>query len=111
MIKFLVVFPPFVWLMLSASFYAGGEYFSKLWAINPTVGTSVQVVMCYSFAALTWLPALLHKNEITIMGASWLLLATVVTVIIGFFVFSESLTYLHWVGVGLACTAMVLLSS
>jgi multidrug transporter EmrE-like cation transporter len=111
MIKFLVVFPPFVWLMLSASFYAGGEYFSKLWAISPTVSISFQVLVCYSFAALTWLPALLHKNQITIMGASWLLLATLVTVIIGFFVFSESLTSLHWLGVGLACTAMVLLSS
>ena len=111
MIKFLVVFPPFVWLMLSASFYAGGEYFSKLWAINPTVGTSVQVVMCYSFAALTWLPALLHKNEITIMGASWLLLATLVTVFIGCFVFNENLTFSHWLGLGLACTASVLLSS
>ena len=81
--------------MLTASFYAKGEYFSKLWAINPTVGIFLQVVMCYSFAALAWLPALLHKNEITIMGASWLLLATFVTVIIGFFVFSESLTALH----------------
>lgn len=110
MIKFLVVFPPFVWLILSAFFYAGGEYFSKLWAMNPTVGTSLQVVICYSMAALTWLPALQDKNEITIMGASWLLLATFVTVIIGFFVFNESLTFVHWLGVGLACTAMVLLS-
>ena len=110
MIKFLVVFPPFVWLMLSASFYAGGEYFSKLWAINPTVGISLQVVMFYSMAALTWLPALLHKNEITIRGATWLLLATAATVVIGCFVFNESLTSMHWLGVGLACTAPVLLS-
>ena len=100
MIELLVVFPPFVWLMLSASFYAGGEYFSKLWAINPTVGTSVQVVMCYSFAALTWLPALQDKNEITIMGASWLLLATASTIIIGCFIFHETLTSLHWFKVG-----------
>ncbi len=111
MIKFLVVFPPFVWLMLSASFYALGEYFSKLWAISPTVGISLQVLMCYSFAALTWLPALLHKNQITIMGASWLLLATFAGVIIGCFVFNENLTFSHWLGVSLACTAMVLLSS
>ncbi len=111
MIKFLVLFPPFVWLMVSAFFYAGGEYFSKLWAINPTVGISLQVVMFYSMAALTWLPALLHKNQITVIGATWLLLATVVTVVIGCFVFKESLTSMHWLGVGLACTAMLLLSS
>jgi hypothetical protein len=76
MIKFLVLFPPFVWLMVSAFFYAGGEYFSKLWAINPTAGISLQVVMFYSIAALTWLPALLDKNQITIMatvGYCWLL--------------------------------------
>ena len=96
--------------MLSAFFYAGGEYFSKLWDMNPTVGTSLQVVICYSMAALTWLPALQDKNEITIMGASWLLLATFAGVIIEFFVFNESLTFVHWVGVGLACTAPVLLS-
>ncbi len=69
--------------MVSAFFYAGGEHFSKLWAINPTVGISLQVVMFYSMAALTWLPALLHKNQITIIGATPLLLATVAGVVIG----------------------------
>ena len=78
--------------------------------MNPTVGTSLQIVICYSMAALTWLPALQDKNEITIMGASWLLLATFAGVIIEFFVFNESLTFVHWLGVGLACTAPVLLS-
>ncbi len=111
MIELLVVFPPFVWLLLSAFFYAGGEYFSKLWAINPTVGISLQVLICSSFAALTWLPALQDKNEITIMGVSWLLLATFAGVIIGCFVFNENLTFSHWLGVSLACTAPVLLNS
>ena len=97
--------------MLSAFFYAGGEYLSKIWAINPTVGISLQVVMFYSMAALTWLPALLHKNQITIIGATPLLLATVAGVVIGCFVFNESLTSMHWLGVGLACIAMLLLSS
>lgn len=109
--KILIVLPPFVWLILSACFYAGGEYFSKLWAINPSVSISLVVVLFYSIAALTWLPALLHHNEITVMSASWLLLATASTIIIGCFIFHETLTSLHWFGVGLACTAMVLLSS
>jgi len=111
MIELLLVFPPLVWLMLSAFFYAQGEYFSKLWAINPNVRLSILVLLSYSIAALTWLPALLHKSQITIMGATWLLLATVATVVIGCFIFNEDLTDLQLVGLGLACTAMMLLSS
>ncbi len=108
--KFLLVFPPYGWLILSALFYAQGEYLSKLWAINPSIRISLLVILSYSMAALTWLPALLHKNQITIMGAAWLLLATAATVVIGCFIFNEDLTSLQLVGLGLACTAMILLS-
>ena len=76
MIELLVVFSPLVWLMVSAFFYAGGEYFSKLWAINPTVSISLQVVMFCSMAALTWLPAQGIKIKLQLwvrLGYCWLL--------------------------------------
>lgn len=68
------------------------------------------VVGIYALGTLSWLPALLHKNELAIMGTAWLLLATVATVVIGFFVFGETLSTLQWIGIGLALVALVLLS-
>jgi drug/metabolite transporter (DMT)-like permease len=98
------------WLFLSALFFALGEYLSKLWGENPSLRLTAMVVGVYALGTLSWLPALLHRNELAIMGTAWLLLATVATVVIGFFVFGETLTILQWLGIGLALIALVLLS-
>jgi multidrug transporter EmrE-like cation transporter len=68
------------------------------------------VVVAYAFGTVTWLPALLHKNELAVMGTAWLLLATVATVIIGIFVFGESVNKSQLLGLGLATGALFLLS-
>ena len=111
MLAQLLKIPAVGWLILSALFFAGGEYLSKVWANGPTVKATVFVVIMYALGTLAWLPALLHRNELAIMGTAWLLLATVATVSIGVFVFGESLSGAHWTGIGLALVALFLLAN
>jgi multidrug transporter EmrE-like cation transporter len=110
MIAYLQKFPAAGWLILSALFFAAGEYLSKVWANAPTGRGAALVVAAYAVGALAWLPALLHKNELAVMGTAWLLLATVATVVIGLFVFGENLSRVQWTGIGLAAIALFLLS-
>lgn len=110
MTNLLMKIPAFGWLILSALFFALGEYQSKLWAQSPGIRGVILVVVAYAFGTVTWLPALLHKNELAVMGTAWLLLATVATVIIGIFVFGESVNKSQLVGLGLATGALFLLS-
>jgi multidrug transporter EmrE-like cation transporter len=109
--KFLLLIPAVVWLIISALFNAAGDYFSKHWAYKPTLILVVAVMLSYALSAITWLPALLHKNNIAIMGTLWFLFGTVAVIIIGVLVFGEALTLNHWIGILLALTAFVFLAS
>ena len=62
------------------------------------------------FRSLSWLPALLHKNQLATMGTLWLLLATVATVALGVLIFHEKLNGLQITGLFLAIIAMILLN-
>lgn len=68
--EFLLVVPTYAWLIISALFYAIGEYLSKAWSDSPSVSLVVLVVIAYSLCALSWLPALLHKHQLIIMGTA-----------------------------------------
>ncbi len=108
--NFLISIPAIIWLLISALFFAAGEYLSKLWAMGPSLRFTILVVMAYALGTLTWLPALLHKNQLAIMGTLWLLLATLATISIGIFIFHEQLNYFQIVGIILAAIAMILLN-
>ena len=110
MTELLLKIPALAWLVLSALFFAGGEYLSKTWATQPSINKTIFVVLCYALGTLTWLPAMLHKNQLAVMGTIWLLLATIATIVIGVFVFHESLNTLNWIGIILAIFALFLLS-
>lgn len=101
--------PAIIWLLISALFFAAGEYLSKVWGMHPSFNLAVLVVLIYGVGTFAWLPALLHKNQLATMGTLWLLLATIATVSIGLLIFHEKLTYLQMTGVVLAAFAMVLL--
>lgn len=60
-------------------------------------------------SSFTWLPALLHKNQLAIMGTIWLLLATVATVLVGVIAFQEKVTPIEWVGIVLSLVALAFL--
>src|SRR5258706_1582762 len=106
---FLMAVPAWAWLFISASGFTLGEYISKKWAQQPSARGAAVVVLTYAISTLAWLPVLLHKNQIALMGTLWLLLATVATIGVGLFVFGEQLTALQWVGVGLALVALAFL--
>jgi len=108
--RLLLIIPAYGWLILSALFFAAGEFLSKKWGMAPSLSATVLVVIAYALGTLTWLPALLHKNQLAVMGTIWLVLATVATVTIGTVVYHEPLSARQWVGVVLSLTAFVLLA-
>lgn len=77
--------------------------------MGPSISLTIAVVALYSLGGLTWLPALLHKNQLAIMGTAWLLLSIFATLGIGIFVFGEVLGLRQWTGVILAVIALGLL--
>jgi len=107
--NFLLAIPAWAWLIFSALWFAAGEYLSKRWGMQPSWGLAVIVVLVYSVGTFAWLPALLHRNQLAIMGTLWLVLATICTVGVGIFLFHEQLNTLQWAGVGLAIVALILL--
>lgn len=108
--NFFLSVPAAVWLIISALFFAGGEYFSKLWGRHPTVETTLWIFIFYTLCSLSWLPALLHKNQLAVMGTLWLLLGMVATIIVGVFVFHEKVATVQIVGIFLAFIALILLN-
>jgi len=99
-----------MWLVLSAAFFAVGEYLSKKFAIRP--GWSGLSLACsmYLLGSLAWLPALVRTNQLAATGTAWLLLSMVATLGIGFGVFHERVNSVQTAGIALAALALVLLN-
>ena len=109
MVNIFLAVPAIVWLLISATFYTFGEYFSKKWGMQPNLITALIVSTFSFFSALVWLPALMHRNQIAIMGTIWLLLATIATVFVGAVIFQEKITPVEWIGIGMALAALAFL--
>lgn len=103
--------PFWFWLCCSCSFYAAGEYLSKLWANQPSSLLTIAVVAAYAVCGLLWLPLVLHKGSLAVAGAIFLLAGTVITTVIGVVIFDERLSSLQILGMCLAVAAFVLLST
>jgi multidrug transporter EmrE-like cation transporter len=100
----------FYWLLISMIFYAGGEFFSKKFALSPKVSSVIFLLLFYAFGALAWLVALHGKDELADVGATWAVLSMLVTVTIGIFIFKERLNIYGITGIFLAAAAIFLLS-
>lgn len=109
MVNIFLVIPAIVWLLISVVLYGFGEYFSKLWAMKPNINTTLIIVGVSVLSLLAWLPALLHRNQISIMGTIWLLLATMATVFVGVVLFHEKITPIEWAGIIMALMALAFL--
>jgi len=101
--------PVFAWLLLSALFFAFGEYLSKKWALSPGWGLALTVVGVDAIGTFLWLPAILNRNMLSIVGMAWLLIGAIASMGIGLLVFHESLDWTQWTGMGFALIALVLL--
>lgn len=108
--KFLLSIHYLIWLTLSALFFAGGEFFSKKFALNPRAIFVAYILLMYIIGTLAWLPAILQKNQLSIVGAIWSVLSLLATVLIGVLIFGERLSTIGILGVIAAFVAIVLLS-
>ena len=99
----------FLVLVLSGIFQAAGEYFSKLWGLQPGWKFGVLAVAAYAISSTIWLPALLYRNQLSTIGVAWDLIAICATLGLGLFVFHEVLTARQWAGLVLALVALWLL--
>ncbi|MDO8667526.1 MAG: hypothetical protein Q7K35_00305 [bacterium] len=108
--KFLLSINYLIWLTLSALFFAGGEFFSKKFALNPKALLVVGILAIYSLGVLAWLPAILQKNQLSIVGAIWSVMSLLATVLIGVLIFGERLSIVGILGVVAAFVAVALLS-
>jgi len=87
-----------------------GEYFSKKFAINPRLGTVGLILCAYALGTIAWLPAILQKNQLSIVGVIWSVLSLMATVLIGVIIFSEKLNYISIAGILAAIISIVLLT-
>lgn len=108
--KFLLSINYIVWLVISALFFAIGEFLSKKFAFNPKFFYVIMIVIIYSFSTLAWLPAILQKNSLSITGTIWSVLSLLVTILIGVLIFGERLSIIGIIGIIMAVIAIVLLS-
>ena len=108
--QIVTLFPSGAWLLFSVACFAGGEYFSERFALNPSAVFILCVLLAYGCSELLWLPALLERNSLAVTGTLWSVMSLLATVSIGTLVFHERLTPIHWLGVVLAFAAILLLS-
>lgn len=106
----LLAVPAIVWLLLSAVSFAAGEYLSKIWAVKPSWWFATVVTLVYAVGTYLWLPAMLHKNQLSIMGTLYAIISLVTTLGIGFLVFHESISVTQGIGLALAFVSVILLS-
>ena len=99
-----------IWLVLSAISFAVGEFLSKKFALHPRASYVFFILAAYCVGTMFWLPAILQKNQLSIVGTLWSVLGLLATVLIGVLIFKEKLSFLGFVGIILAFVSIILLS-
>jgi multidrug transporter EmrE-like cation transporter len=99
-----------IWLVISAIFFAVGEFLSKKFALSPKFSLVVLVAVVDVISTLFWLPAMLHKNMLSVTGTMWSILSLITTVLIGLLVFGEKLSFIDTLGLITAFISIILLS-
>jgi len=98
------------WLIASAIFFAAGEFLSKKFALSPKLFYIVFILIAYCVAELLWLPAILQKNQLSVVGTMWSVMGLLATILIGLLVFKEKLSLVGSLGIIFAFISIVLLS-
>lgn len=101
---------PLYWLILSALFFAAGEFYSKRFAMHPSWRNVVAVLVAYLICSALWLPAIRQTQSLATTGVVWSVTGLVVTVLMGAWLFREPVSLEQWGGILLALVATVLLS-
>ena len=98
------------WLLLSAIFFTLGEYISKKFALNPKTSLIVYFLIIDCISSAAWLPAILQRNQLSIVGTMWSVISLMMTVLIGVLVFSEKLSITGIIGIIFSFIGIILLS-
>jgi multidrug transporter EmrE-like cation transporter len=104
------IIPFWIWITLSAIFFAAGEFLSKKFAINPGWMLFATFIIVDIISASTWLPAIFEKNQLSTTGVIWSIISVAATVLIGVLAFSEKLTMVQCIGLAFGFVSVVLLS-
>ena len=99
-----------LWLIFSAIAFAGGEYYSKVWANDPRPTSALVALLCYMGGVVAWFPALRSNNQLAVVGTIWSVLSLLAIIGIGIYGFNERLSVSGWIGIVAALVAVVLLS-
>ena len=102
--------PAIIWLVISAIFFAFGEFLSKKFALAPSITYVFIIIAIYTLGILAWLPAILIKNQLSITGTIWSVLSLMATILIGVLIFGEKLNTIGIIGIIFAIVAVILLS-
>jgi multidrug transporter EmrE-like cation transporter len=108
--NFIYAIPVIGWLIISAVFFAGGEFLSKKFALAPSFSYILLIVGAYLLGVLAWLPAILQKNQLSIVGVIWSVLSLLTTILIGVLIFNEHLSTTGVIGIIFAFLSIILLS-
>lgn len=108
--KFLLSINYIIWLVISALFFAVGEFLSKKFALSPRFTYVVLILVAYCLGTLAWLPAILQKNSLSITGTMWSVLSLLTTILIGVLIFGEKLSTIGIIGITMAMMAIILLA-
>jgi multidrug transporter EmrE-like cation transporter len=99
------------WLILSAIFFAICEFLSKKFALAPKWSTLIFILIINTLAVLVWLPAIMQKNQLSIVGVMWSVMSLLATFLIGVLIFSEKLSLIGIIGIIFAFISITLLSN
>lgn len=106
----LTVLPAWLWILISALFFACGEFLSKKFTLNPGWLLFLIFIVVDALSAITWLPALFEKNKLSTTGVVWSLVSLMATVAIGVLVFDEKITFVQSLGLATGLISITLLS-
>ena len=82
----------------------------KSYVLSPRPLSLMMLLALYLVGALFWIPALKQKPDLAVTGTLWSVMTLLMTVVIGVFMFAETLAPHQIVGVVFAVGAVVLLS-
>lgn len=100
-----------VWLCLFLGMicFGVGEYVSKLYANVPKFYFASIAVIAYAGGTIAWLGMMRANNNLALMSIIWVVSSGIMAVLLGVFVFKESLTVTQWIGAILAFVSAYLL--
>lgn len=108
--EIITLIPYWAWIVISAIFFALGEFLSKKFSLNPGWTLFLLFLVVDTISASAWIPAIFEKNQLSITGVIWSIVSLIATVLIGVLAFNEKLTLIQVSGILLGLVSVALLS-